>query len=658
MITTDRIDAVFERSFTAVGKSIRPKQREVIESVLAGNNTLALMPTGSGKSLCYWISGKALGGITLVIFPLKALMDEQAEKLTRCGCRVTTLHSGISSKEQYKELISLYSGQDPDFIFLSPERLGTDGFLEFVLRTINDRIKLVVIDEAHCISQWGPDFRPFYQEIPPFLANVFSEDHKPIILGLTATLCPKDVNQICADFNIAPASIIQNDQMLRHEISLKVIKVKDENEKDAVLWQTLDEHREEKLLVYVDRREGKRSVTTLSEAALEKGFKSAHFHGLLSSEEKLDIINRFKTGELQLVFATSAFGMGIDIPDIRGVIHYLLPESIEQYYQQIGRAGRDKKPSWALLLYSDKNVQVRKDDFIAQSFPKSEDIQNAFNSLSNGNGKVTFNYFEDETKQSAYHYLVRSGTVSVLCKGMHHINVFRVAKGASAPEFDSLLSATKTGILIATALKSGITEAQVVETIYRLLAERKILADRAPAKCLVVRSAVESLPEQVLAEIMEDVQKKKDFKFAMMDQFVKLLDDYSDSQHLHQEIGVHLGVDRFSLGRIYEALSGDMVRSKSEVIITNILFERGISFNYEQTLYADGKPYSPDFTIEHNGQTYYWEHLGLLEQDQYNSDWKKKEVMYNTHFPGQLIKTVESSVLSREAEGLIEKYFR
>lgn len=658
MTTSDRLNAVFKQHFSSVGPSIRPKQMDVMRSIMSGRNTLALMPTGSGKSLCYWVAGKALGGITLVIFPLTALMDEQAEKLTNCGCRVTTLHSGIGSKEQYQELIALYHGEDPDYIFLSPERLGTDGFLEYVLRMIHTRIRLVVIDEAHCISQWGPDFRPFYQEIPPFLANVFDEDHKPVILGLTATLCPKDVNQICADFAIDQEDVIRNEHMLRHEIALKVTKVANEDEKDAILWDTLDEHRSEKILVYLDRREGKRSVTSLNALAQAKGYKSARFHGVLSSEEKLDIINRFKTGDLQLVFATSAFGMGIDIPDIRGVIHYLLPESIEQYYQQIGRAGRDGKASWGLLLYSDKNIQVRKDHFIAKSFPQAADIQAAFASLSNGRGKVTFNYFEDETKQSSYHYLVRSGVVSVLCKGMHHVDVFRAAKGVKVPEFDALIAATKTGILIATAAKAGMPEAQVVETIYRLLAERKIVASRAPAKCLVVESFEDTLPDAVLTDILEDVERKKQFKFGVIDEFVNLLEGYTDSRHLHQEIGQYLGIDRFLLDRIYQTLSGDMVRSKSEVIIANILFERGVKFDYEQTIYVDGKPYAPDFTITRDGKTYYWEHLGLLEQEQYNSDWRKKQAMYDAHFPGQLIKTVESSVLSKEAEGIVERYFR
>lgn len=657
MALKDKIDEIFRSHFSSVGKEVRPEQRRIIQSVLDGHNTLALMPTGSGKSLCYWIAGKGLGGVTIVVFPLTALMDEQALKLRDHDCSVAVLHSGIDSRQQYQELIDLYNGVTPDFIFLSPERLATDGFLEFVLKSIREKIHLVVIDEAHCISQWGHDFRPFYQEIPPFLVHVFGGGTLPPILAMTATLNPRNVEQLCQDFKIDSAHVFRSELLLRHEIALSVKKVVNEDEKDVLLWQTLEAHRKEKVLVYVDRVSGKRSTEELSEAALQKAFKATFFHGAMSTDEKIEVIRKFKAGELQVVFATSAFGMGIDIPDIRGVIHYLLPESIEQYYQQIGRAGRDGKPAWGLLFYSDKNVQVRKDYFIANSFPNSEQIRKAFSVLSNDKvGKVTFNYF-DEDQQSAFHYLVAQGVVKVLCKGVQNLSVFELAKKAIAPEFTSLLSATKNGLLIPTARKTGKSESEIVGTVYQCLAERRIVSQRSPAKCLVIQSFSETLPEHVLKKILEDVGAKKEHKFTMLDQLVSLLEEYSDSQHLHQEIGLYLGVDKFKLGRIYQTLSGHMVRSKSEVIIANILFEREIPFEYEAALLVDGEQFSPDFTIKWKGKTYYWEHLGLLEQEQYKGEWKLKEAMYKKHFPGRLITTTESAVLSKTAESLVNQHF-
>lgn len=658
MALKDKIDQVFLSHFSSVGKKVRPEQRQIIQSVLEGHNTLALMPTGSGKSLCYWIAGKGLSGVTIAVFPLTALMDEQALKLRNHGCCVVTLHSGIDGRQQYQELIDLYHGVTPDFIFLSPERLATDGFLEFVLESIREKIRLVVIDEAHCISQWGHDFRPFYQDIPPFLAHVFDGGPQPPILALTATLNPKNVEQLCQDFQIDSGHVFRSELLLRHEIALSVKKVGDEDEKDVLLWQALEAHGNEKVLVYVDRRSGKRSTEELSVVASQKGLKAAFFHGAMSTDEKIEVIRKFKEGELQLVFATSAFGMGIDIPDIRGVIHYLLPESIEQYYQQIGRAGRDGKPAWGLLFYSDKNVQVRRRDFIAKSFPNAEDIRKASSVLSNDKvGKATFNYFDEENQQSAFHYLAAQGVVKVLCKAVQNISVFELAKKATVPDFTSLLGTTKTGLLITTARKTGRPECEIIKVIYQWLADRKIVPQKLPAKCLVIESFSETLPEDVLEKIVEEVEAKKEHKFAMLDQFVKLLEEYSGSLHLHQEIGLYLGVDRFKLGRIYQTLSSHMVRSKSEVIIANILFERKIPFEYEAGLLVDGKQFSPDFTIKWGGKTYYWEHLGLLEQEQYKSAWEIKKAMYKEHFPGRLITTTESAVLSKTAESLVNQYF-
>ncbi|MBK7919035.1 MAG: DEAD/DEAH box helicase [Chloroflexi bacterium] len=245
--SNSQIDLIFREHFASVGKGVRPTQRRIIETVLAGNNTLGLMPTGSGKSLCYWIAGMASQGVTLVIFPLTALMDEQAQKLTDQGCKIFTLHSGIDTKLQYQELIDLYSAREtPHFIFLSPERLGTDGFLEFVLQKIRDKIKLVVVDEAHCISQWGQDFRPFYKEIPPFLDTVFGETSWPVVFCLTATLNPKDREQICQDFGIEESHVIRHNVLLRPEINIRIVKVPDEDTKDERFWGLLDEHRHER----------------------------------------------------------------------------------------------------------------------------------------------------------------------------------------------------------------------------------------------------------------------------------------------------------------------------------------------------------------------------------------------------------------------------
>lgn len=655
------IDQIFQTHFSGIGKGVRPTQRKIIQSVLAGHNTLGLMPTGSGKSLCYWITGKALGGVSLVVFPLTALMDEQAQKLEAHGCRVFTLHSGIDSRKQYQELVDLYNQREaPDFIFLSPERLATDGFLEFVLRSIRDRIKLVVVDEAHCISQWGLDFRPFYKEIPHFLRTTYEDTPLPTILGLTATLNPKDCEQICQDFQIESDHVIRHNMLLRPEIHIQVEKVGSEEIKDEKFWALLEERRAEKVLIYLDRKRGKRSTETLCAEAVDRGLKAAFFHGDMTSDEKLEVIRQFKAGELLTVFATSAFGMGIDIPDIRGVIHYLLPESAEQYYQQIGRVGRDGNPAWAMLYYSDKNVDVRKTWFIDKSFPREKDIHWAFSNLTdNRTGKRTVNYFEEgDSTQSAYHYLVRSRVIAPVCKGVQSLGVFEPAKGVSLPEFEAYRQVSRTGLLIPTAIKTKKLEQDILRDIYQWLAEGRLKATRAPGKCLVIDAKADTLPDDLLAEIQADVAEKRAYRTAQFEEFVGLLDGYTNTFEFHEKIGEYLGIDKFSRKRIHKTLSGDFVRSKSEVIIANILFQSGIAFEYEaQLLASDGSGRWPDFTVEWQGQTFFWEHLGMLDDDEYNRKWQVKKAWYETHFPGQLITTQETSTLSQETKLIISSRF-
>lgn len=655
------IDRVYREHFSDIGSEIRPIQLDVIQSALKDRNTLALMPTGSGKSLCYWVAGKALDGITIVISPLTALIDEQAQKLEQHGCRVFTLHSGIDTRLQYKELVALFQQRErPDFIFLSPERLATDGFLEFILLSIRDQIKLVVVDEAHCISQWGLDFRPFYKEIPHSLEAIFDGASLPTILCLTATLNPKDQEQICQDFQIEPRNVIRSDVLLRTPIQISIEKVPNEDTKDEKFWAFLESHRGEKVLTYVDRRKGKRSVEELSAKATILGLQSAFFHGAMTSDEKVGVIRRFRDGEILNVFATNAFGMGIDIPDIRGIVHYLLPESIEQYYQQIGRCGRDGNPAWAMLYYSDKNIDVRRTWFIENSFPDEKTIREAFTALTDGRtGLRTVNFFdESEDIRSGYHYLVRSQVIQPVCKAVQNLEPFKPAKGVSLPEFDAYRAATPSGLLIPTIRKTGQAVDVITKNVFRWIAEGKLQATRAPAKCLVIDAKSTTIPDELVEQIMQDVTERKEYQLGTFREFVELLAEFSGSVDFHLKIGEYLGIDKFHRKRIHETLSGEMVRSKSEVIIANMLTQAAIPFQYEKKLYApDGSMRLPDFTLEFQGRQYYWEHVGMLDIEEYRLDWEEKLPWYARHFPGQLITTQESNILSKQAAELILSTF-
>jgi len=416
-----------DEEFKSKNQALKELQKNVVSNVLEGNNTLCIMPTGGGKSLIYWLSGLALQGITIVISPLIALIDEQSEKIREQGYEVLTIHGGIRTDKQMA-LLKKFSNKElnPDFIFVSPERISIDGFFEYCISSRKDEIKLLAIDEVHCVSQWGVSFRPFYKRIPVFLNEVYGEESwGPTVLALTATLNSKEVADICEEFRIDKDNIIRDDLLIRSEISLKVLKFSDENQKEEKFWDLLDFHRQEKTLVYLYRKYHQRGVEDLTKLAIEKGFKAVAFHGDMSASERQQIIRAYKNDEIDVIFATNAFGMGIDIPDIRVVIHFMIPESGEQYYQEVGRAARDKSAANAHILYTNKNIQVKKTHFIDKSFPSMEDLESCFTKITaNKVGLKTLQYFEDEEIQKCLPYFLDNGLISIVCKGVSNLNAF------------------------------------------------------------------------------------------------------------------------------------------------------------------------------------------------------------------------------------------
>lgn len=290
----------------------------MISNVIEHGNTLCIMPTGGGKSLIYWMSALELGGISIVVSPLTALISEQAAKIEAQGYDVLAIHGGVSAIKQMKLLTDLANKKTtPQFIFLSPEKIATDGFLEYCLACRKEDIKLLVIDEVHCVSQWGMSFRPFYKRIPDFMNQLFGENKWCKILALTATLNPKELGDICNSFHINKSNIIIQDLLMRSEIQLHTQKFSDEKEKVDKFWEIIKTHQDEKILVYVYRKYSKNGVEDLCASAIERGYKAVTFHGDMSAAERTEIIDKFKTDQINIVFATNAFGMGIDIPNIR-----------------------------------------------------------------------------------------------------------------------------------------------------------------------------------------------------------------------------------------------------------------------------------------------------------------------------------------------------
>jgi len=658
-MTTKAVE-VFEKEFPALASqfSLKPFQEKVINQVILSGSTLAVMPTGGGKSLIYWVTAKALKGTCLVVSPLIALIDEQAEKLTASGCNVLAIHGGMGASEQIKQLKAFAKGEsNPDFIFVSPERMATDGFFEYCISLQKDKIKLVVIDEVHCISQWGFDFRPFYKHIPTFLESVF-KNQRPKVLGLTATINPRELIDITNDFQIDKNSILKDDVLLRFDIDLKVEKLTNEDEKRERLWEIIEDHKNEKVLVYLYRKYHKGGVEDLCEVANQNGFNALSFHGDMTSSERQRIISEYRDGSTNLVFATNAFGMGIDIPNIRVVIHFMLPESIEQYYQEIGRAGRDQKGAIAYMLYSNKNVQVRKTHFIDKSFPNQDEVKHLFTKATNNEvGRKTLQYFSEEELQSTLPYFLNCGAISIDGKGFTNLKVF---KSNSNSRLKEIVDSSKTGTVIPVLAKSenaGLSCKDFFNITYKALVDGQATLSKNLDKCLIIKATETELTAEQIEEIDKEAARKREYKHNLLDYLVYLLDNFDSSQSLHQEIGRYLGVNKHLLGKIHKTENGIWVRSKSEVIIANILYRSGIEFQYEEKLYYNASQWiEPDFTIRHNGKTWFWEHLGLLGDEQYNENWQeKKQIFKNLGVFDCVITTTESAVLSDKANDLIKK---
>jgi len=358
----------FERALNEVFgfDAFRPGQETVCRAVSEGRDVLLVMPTGSGKSLCYQLPTIALGGTAVVISPLIALMEDQVAKLKANGLAADRIHSGRPREASRAAAIAYRDGK-LQFLFMAPERLAVPGFPEFLARR---KPCLVAVDEAHCISQWGHDFRPDYRMLQRYLPTV-----RPApIIALTATATPVVQNDIAQQLGLLrPLRSIEG--FRRKNIAIEVIEVPPAARRDAVI-EILTEAVHRPAIVYVPTR----SECDALAADLAGIFRSEPYHAGLMATRRQQVQEAFLSGSLDVIVATIAFGMGIDKPDVRIVIHTALPGSTEAYYQEIGRAGRDGAPSRAILMhsYADRH---RHDFFFNRDYPEPDVLATISNLL-------------------------------------------------------------------------------------------------------------------------------------------------------------------------------------------------------------------------------------------------------------------------------------
>lgn len=328
--------------------SFRPLQNEIIDSVLNGQDTFALLPTGGGKSICFQVPSMMKEGICLVISPLIALMKDQVANLQKRDIKAIALTGGINTEEIINLLDNCQYG-NYKFLYLSPERLQSDWILD---RVKNLPINFIAIDEAHCVSQWGHDFRPAYLKISE-LKKFFP---KIPFLALTATATPRVIEDIKTQLGLKDTKLFQQ-SFARENIAYMVFEVEDK------LYRTeqILKKNPQPSIIYVRNR---KSCLTISAQLQSLGFKATYYHGGLSTKEKDKNMQLWMSESAQVIVATNAFGMGIDKPNVKTVIHTQLPENIENYYQESGRAGRNGEKSFSVLLTSASDTANAESQFI------------------------------------------------------------------------------------------------------------------------------------------------------------------------------------------------------------------------------------------------------------------------------------------------------
>lgn len=365
--------------------SLRTGQEELINGILAGHDVLGIMPTGAGKSLCYQLPALMLSGITLVISPLISLMSDQVKALNQAGVHAAYINSSLT-ENQIRMALSYASQGRYKIIYVAPERLNTPRFLDFAC---NADISMLTVDEAHCISQWGQDFRPSYLEIAGFLTRL---PRRPIVSAFTATATERVKNDIVASLGLNnPVTMVTGFD--RPNLFFRVVTRKGGSQKDNSIINYVKKHEDESGIIYCAT---KKNVDKLYTLLNEQGISAGRYHAGLSNDERKQNQEDFTYDRIRVMVATNAFGMGIDKSNVRYVLHYNMPQSLEYYYQEAGRAGRDGEEAECVLFFSKQDIMINK--FLLQNKASAGEVASDMQKTANDQRKLQqmINYCETD----------------------------------------------------------------------------------------------------------------------------------------------------------------------------------------------------------------------------------------------------------------------
>ncbi len=344
--------------------SFREGQKEIVDSIISGRDTLAIRSTGSGKSICFQVPALYFPHLTLVISPLISLMSDQVQALVNKNISAAFINSSLSQSEILTR-VQLLKEEKIKLLYLSPEKLESKQFSQLLTAL---KISFIAVDESHCVSMWGHDFRPSYTRIPNFICRL---NPRPTVAAFTATATPMIIDDIVSCLSLDHPKIFKQSS-LRTNLQLNIIRCQHRAGKQLLLLKILKKHRQYSGIIYCSTRKATEQVTALiNNLNLNHQLtqtKVLAYHGGLNSQQRELIQQQFMAGQVKLISATNAFGMGVDKSDVRFVIHYQLSANIENYYQEVGRAGRDGKQSFCYLLFEERDAFIQ-ERMISQTAP-------------------------------------------------------------------------------------------------------------------------------------------------------------------------------------------------------------------------------------------------------------------------------------------------